>query len=510
MLISPFSAIFSWEGYEYQAHISLYVALKKINELVNLDLRDTIDVMSLEIESADDFSIKIDNQYDTLHQVKRGAFSLKKNDKFAFIISLLQYNASKGYYHIQPKKNIPKDFVSVSLEQINSLISDLSKAVKDKNEVNESDYGNYIILSEIGRNKTKGSLYNILDYKCSEDKSKQSVIKVIDDIRKELNTYCEQLNPEGGELKDENLLCKYEISFNDSLEVKNASYEFIKNILQNERPEWTFVDEEYARVVYYQLYLELKRLIEKEYNDTGAKSGCQFIFSDIMSKLTKDYKSESNSIDYQYYLVFESIERMFKKYPERSKSSCEVASCEECDKSEECNLKLQIEKLSNLTDENRRNFLYKAMMYEPDTKKPQNLPSEQLVNRLIIEMLQDVDKLHFEENNLIQAFKDDMFYRLTLDSSGDIDDFHERLSSEITNDDSDKLLLFENDVLITDQLDEDNILFDGNKVTVIGAEELRELGGITSHSIEKIRKNYNKPKVMRLVGRGLAKEELNR
>ena len=34
MLISPFSAISSWEGYEYQGHIAVFVVLQKIRELI--------------------------------------------------------------------------------------------------------------------------------------------------------------------------------------------------------------------------------------------------------------------------------------------------------------------------------------------------------------------------------------------------------------------------------------------------------------------------------------------
>lgn len=56
LLVSPFSAISSWEGYEYQGHIALFVVLQKIKELIASD-RDAIDNMILEIEGAEDFSI---------------------------------------------------------------------------------------------------------------------------------------------------------------------------------------------------------------------------------------------------------------------------------------------------------------------------------------------------------------------------------------------------------------------------------------------------------------------
>ena len=67
MLIRPFSAMASWQGYEYQAHVAIYVVLKKIEE--TLTMKMTVDSLLLEIEGAEDFSIKNNDQYISLHQV---------------------------------------------------------------------------------------------------------------------------------------------------------------------------------------------------------------------------------------------------------------------------------------------------------------------------------------------------------------------------------------------------------------------------------------------------------
>ena len=111
MLIAPYSAIPSWEGYEYQRHIALYVALEKIKLLVDRDFNIYDSDYALAIEGAEDFSIVNGDSYESLHQVKAGSFSLKDNDKFCFIISILQYKADKGFYHVVNGKNIPTDFV---------------------------------------------------------------------------------------------------------------------------------------------------------------------------------------------------------------------------------------------------------------------------------------------------------------------------------------------------------------------------------------------------------------
>lgn len=512
MLISPFSAIYSWEGYEYQAHIALYVALCKIKSLINSD-DSSINIMALEIEGADDFSLKIDDQYESLHQVKRGSFSLDqdgKKDKFSFIISLLQYDASKGYYHILPSKNIPDDFVDTTIEHINSLLVDLEMKVSSKSELNEDEYENYILIENI-RNAKKGTLYNLLHDLCDGNKTKEHVTEIVTLMKKELNTYLLKLKSDGNIIKDEKLMLKFEPSFVDSIILKDASYKIIKDILEIERKEWcSYIDLRYAQYVYSQLYLELKRLVENDYIKSVNKYGCKFKFSDIYNIIVADYKTQSNTIEFQYYLVLDSIKNMFEQYPKRSYSHCAVDDCEDCSDPDNCHLRNQISAIRKLPVEELHSFLYRMMLSEPNIEKPNNLPSDNLINRLLIKLLSDAELLGIEENNLIQALNEEQIYRLTLDSSGEIDEFYDLLDCEIRENGMDKLLLYENDVLITDQLNEENILFEGNKITIIGSNELNELKNISSQSIDNLKKNYCKPKVIKLIDRNVAKEELKK
>ena len=90
LLIEPISAITSWEDYEYQGHVALYIALKSILDL--LQNGKSISGYDLQIEGEEDFSIRKDSKYISLHQVKAGAiwvFSYskwKKNPgRFCFI-----------------------------------------------------------------------------------------------------------------------------------------------------------------------------------------------------------------------------------------------------------------------------------------------------------------------------------------------------------------------------------------------------------------------------------------
>lgn len=80
ILIEPINAITSWENYEYQGHIALYIALRNIYDL--LQYGKSISGYDLQIEGEEDFSIRKNAKYISLHQVKAGAVNLKKMINF--------------------------------------------------------------------------------------------------------------------------------------------------------------------------------------------------------------------------------------------------------------------------------------------------------------------------------------------------------------------------------------------------------------------------------------------
>lgn len=89
MIIAPISAIPAWEGFEYQRHIALYIALKHIWHEIELGNEEEINLYKLGIEGEEDFSIIKNGNYISLHQVKEGTIDLKDNDKTCFILSAL-------------------------------------------------------------------------------------------------------------------------------------------------------------------------------------------------------------------------------------------------------------------------------------------------------------------------------------------------------------------------------------------------------------------------------------
>lgn len=54
-IIAPISAIPSWDGFEYQGYVALFIALKNIWHKIELRNKDKINLYKLEIEGVDDF-----------------------------------------------------------------------------------------------------------------------------------------------------------------------------------------------------------------------------------------------------------------------------------------------------------------------------------------------------------------------------------------------------------------------------------------------------------------------
>lgn len=159
LLIEPISAITSWEDYEYQGHVALYIALKSILDL--LQNGKSVSDYDLQIEGEEDFSIRKDCKYISLHQVKAGAIRLEQNDKFSFVIGILQNEAEYGYFHIANGKRIPVDFVSSTLTYISMLKNELKKKVIEKKDIADTDNeDNYIVLDKVSGNHKKHDILN--------------------------------------------------------------------------------------------------------------------------------------------------------------------------------------------------------------------------------------------------------------------------------------------------------------------------------------------------------------
>lgn len=495
MLISPFSAIPSWEGFEYQGYCALYYVLNMILDLIKKGNIKEIDDFKLGLEGEDDFSIIGKNKYISLHQVKSGQIRLKDEDKFCFILSILQYQAKRGYFHIC-ENSVEKDFVDTSIKLIDEKLNELEKEIKEKCEVTACTSGEYLFIEDIKSNTVKGSVYNMLYYVSEKPITKSNAVIAKNKIIKELNQYKLQLASK----KDDDIWEIDKNHFKTKKEIKEKLYEIIKEIiLDNDKSREMYLDKSALMFVCDQAYLFIKQNVEDS-NTKKRKCNCKIEFKDIYDKILFQYKDESYTVEFQYYKLLERIEKRFGEYPTTAMTICKSDDCDVCSNKEKCNLYKQINQICQLNIEEQTEFLYKLLLKTPDN----DLPDENLVNRLVITLLRKIDKLNLEKSNIILAENKGEYYRLTLDSSGEIYELSDKLKKS-TND---KLLIYETDVLITDQLNESNFIYNVNEFNIMGDNELREIQTIASDNIDRQKMDINRPKIMRLIDRKKAEEEL--
>lgn len=521
MIIAPISAIPSWEGFEYQRHIALYIALKHIWQQLELGNDDEIRLYKLGIEGEEDFSIIKDNKYISLHQVKEGTINLSDSDKACFILSVLQYNADYAYFHITPNANISFDFIEKAKKTMETLLVDLNKEVKTTEEIieeikllentlgkeikksdklYEQTEAKYIVINKIAYNTPKGSLYKIIDFACAGNKEKSKVIKVIGDIISELSEYKVILSGKN----DPDIWDVYNERFADPVSVIQNSCLIIEMILKKVKPEGSiFYDKIYYQFIYDRLVLLSKDIISK-HNTSSKKNSCKVEFSDIFDLIIKDHKAESNTTEYQYFELLQMIKEVFKKYPTSTRTDCVNDDCVSCTTVADCNLYRQIDEIFSKSYDDKKDFIYKLLLRTPKN----NLPQDTVVNNFFITLLKRLNCLKYNDSNVILAKKNEKFYRLTLDENEYFEDFIEQFLTELKLNNADKFLIYESDVLITDRLNKPEFTYNQNNFNVMGTNELNEIVDITSDSIERQKTNYNKSKVMRIISKDIAEGEL--
>lgn len=515
LLIEPISAITSWEDYEYQGHIALYMTLKKIFDL--LQSGKSISGYNLQIEGEEDFSIREDDKYITLHQVKAGAIKLEPNDKFSFIIGILQNKAEYGWFHISNGKKIPIDFVSTTLDYINMLKKQLNKKVIERKEIPATDKeDNYIVLDKVAGNHKKADVYSIIKYASKNSKDIDKIKSTISDINNALDTYKSIMekriqifkkdNPSLND--DEAFVCAHKEKYDNAKEIRRKAYGVIVEILRMERPNYIFVDVDYAALVYDQLMLYMKKRITDFYIEKNKNGKCILTFDEIVEQIVVDYHEKIDTVAYQYFQVLRSIYDAYAEYPSETWNNCTVSNCIDCQDSSVCNLYKQISILHNKSEDDINQIIHNLILKTPQVGKSNNLPQDSLVSHLFLNLLEEIKTLGLEKSNVYEAIKDGIKkYRLTLDSSYSTNEFQQNLQTALKKE-ADRSVLYECDVLITDRLREEALFYNGSDVHVLTEKELNEINGITSSTVEKIKKDCIRPKIIRLIDKNIALGEL--
>lgn len=131
-----FDASFSWNGYNYQGKVGLFIALKKIEELI--EAGEDINEYFLELEYLEDFSIKKNDEYITIHQVKTydsSAISKYKEAVWGLLGKLLKFdNIDKAYLHSTSSVELPDDFLTKQIIKDSNNQNDQNDQNNKKNQ----------------------------------------------------------------------------------------------------------------------------------------------------------------------------------------------------------------------------------------------------------------------------------------------------------------------------------------------------------------------------------------
>lgn len=506
-IIPPFSALIPWEYYDYQGHIALYVALTKILNLINNHA--DIDEYELQIEGEEDFSLRKNGKYKSLHQVKAGKVDLNENDKFALLCELIEYDAN-GYLHINPEEKIPNDFCNKTLNHIKVLISEFKKNVIYKSElkVGESEE-DYIVVESIKGQSKKGSAYSILKYVIgTKDYSKDTVNDAISFITDKLEKYKNKIedviNNDEIEDKDSEFVEKYSESFDNNMAIKIESIQLIKGILDINKPEYSMLtsNSNYLSFVYDKLFIFMKDTITEHIRQYGTGGKCLISFEAILNVISSDYHSEMDSQEYQYYRFINSVAKAYAEYPRLCYTECKEKVCSDCCEKDICNLSEQIRKLVKESDLNKKTIINNLLLHEPQNGQGHNMPTDSLISDLLCDVLKQIDNMKVSPKNVYQAINNSETVRLTLDESRHIYEIQKILNEYIKNVENMKIL-FESDVLITDKLNNDYLIIYDNTVNVLGEKELEELKekDIIKTGIEGKKFDSMSTKVLRLVNK---------
>lgn len=511
-MIAPIDATASWEGYEIQGHIALCVALQKIKDCIISG--KGIDLLGLEIEGKEDFSFLYDGKYVSLHQVKSGKVNLKKNEKFAFIAELLQDEVQYGYFHINSAQKIPTDFIDVALEYISDLKIKLDNPVCHKADVTKETEEDYIVIENIRLQTEKASLYNILYQNCKSDKSECNVRIAIGQVKEELEKYELIIKEKRDEFillnenknKDEAFLKEWSEKIDDSKQVYEKSARIIRDILVSLHPDWSFIDDDYCNFVYVQLYALLKEYITDHFIEKNKNGKCFISFETICHKIECNYSEKLETLSYKYFIILASINDMYLDFIQ---NDCAKESCSLCSDKNKCNLFELMNKLLMKNIGAKESILFNLLLQKPE--KMNNLPSDELIRAQLIEMFKEITSLSISEREVVQTMSQDgVKYRLSLDESRDVKRLQKKMQKGIEQSE-DKSLLYECNVLITDQLSEKYFKIDGSSVCVLEQQQLEEIKSFTGKEVLD-NENYNcyKPNVIRLINAEQAKGELNK
>ena len=189
------SAIPSWSGYIYQGKVAAYHVLRTVNEKLQTDVDTKFDNYELEIEWQEDFAIKVNGSYDSIHQVKayeQGTYPTVYNKALTDLYDKLSKGIGvSGWLNIWNPINFTSGTTSKDFPELkNENKGSYSQTVVDKVDIYQYCNGNkFCDLDEIDRLIVKkiGEIYKLNNFGISSLTNEQyefvrfKLYQIIDD-----------------------------------------------------------------------------------------------------------------------------------------------------------------------------------------------------------------------------------------------------------------------------------------------------------------------------------------
>lgn len=452
-------ASLSWEGYEYQGDIALNYAIKNISNIIKKNnWKEEIKKYKIQVEGEEDFAIIKDDNYISLHQVKKGKENyLDIDDKFCFVIGILQRNNAKGYLHFSKNRRINKGYFEITKEIIPKKIKEIDCKAK-KGE---------ITLEKIKNTTEKDSIFQMLN-SVMESTNNQNVPNAVKILKEELNSYL-KIVKDGN---DDEYYEIYEDVFEESSDAIDNSKKLMKDIIIVDHSEYMmFFNDSCAETI----YSNLKKLLKDKLEDHNRKKSPFVLeYEDIYNKIVTDYHEKMASDGRVYYDLWRVIKKTIINFKKTNTKTCIKEDCTECKIHDQCNLFSQINMIKKETNENKNKIMKNLMVYKPKTNTVNYSLDYNIIKHFLLEFLFKIKTMRLNKNEVFSCDYNNLTYRLSLINNFSLDDFLVDINEELGITDNPSFI-FENDVIITNNLSYDKVNCYNGKFTVVSNEELDEV-----------------------------------
>lgn len=343
-----FDAIFSWSGYLYQGDIAVYLAMKKIEQLVNEKREEDIDRYHLQVEQFEDVAVWYESSeglaiYESIHQVKdkkdesinayKGAVQQLMLEK-----GYIEKNVNRGqkvaaYLHTSQKIANESSEVKTCLEKWMDEINNYYKKVSEfKQKLDNASLGKDNVenlLNDIQNNLKCPMKFNRKNLDAHADNAmeakKNNIYKSIDEKKDEIDALIDFLENTIfiNEVNSDILLYEYD----NKEQYCNGKdvFDKIKNMVW--KYKGTGFSEEQIKYIVLRMYecmhtYVLDRHLKQQKNQKDQKDIPLSDFKKILDSATDDYEKEANILSLKrQYLSY------IREYCEECKEKSKISDC---------------------------------------------------------------------------------------------------------------------------------------------------------------------------------------